>query len=219
MRRIFVVRQGRKPPPYWRKARISNAVSRQKDKQISSRDSWDINNHAESHNTLHHSKYVQRDPVQFFVSQLTIRCPNQNKTDEYIVRKHAGREYICCRVFCRQHRRGLIYRRSRQCVHRMGEQWTADLVLQKEFQEPVWKGIITRKTVGTQVGCFFSCIGKRSRHQFDIEQVVVIKISDLPDRLLAVILHPLHRHIEQAPHKIIGRIAWNNISVLLEIPD
>ena len=32
--------------------------------------------------------------MQFFVSQLTIRCPNQNKTDEYIVRKHAGREYI-----------------------------------------------------------------------------------------------------------------------------
>ena len=58
MRRIFVVRQGRKPQPCWRmfasklrsfalrnmcKARISNAVSRQKDKQISSRDSWDIN--------------------------------------------------------------------------------------------------------------------------------------------------------------------------------
>ena len=43
MRRIFVMRQGRKPQPCWRKARISNAVSWQKDKQISSRDSWDIN--------------------------------------------------------------------------------------------------------------------------------------------------------------------------------
>ena len=37
------MRQGRKPPPCCRKARISNAVSRQKGKQISSRDSWDIN--------------------------------------------------------------------------------------------------------------------------------------------------------------------------------
>ena len=35
------------------------------------------------------------------------------------------------------HRHGLIHRRSRQCFHRMGEQWTADIVLKKEFQEPV----------------------------------------------------------------------------------
>ena len=46
-------------------------------------------NHVESHNTLHHSKYVQRNPVQFVVTQLTISCPDQNKTGEYIVRKHA----------------------------------------------------------------------------------------------------------------------------------
>lgn len=42
--------------------------------------------HAESHNTAHHSNFAQRNPVHFLVIQLTIRCPNQNKTDGYIVK-------------------------------------------------------------------------------------------------------------------------------------
>ena len=32
--------------------------------------------HAESHNTAPNDKYVQRNPVQFVVTQLTISCPN-----------------------------------------------------------------------------------------------------------------------------------------------
>ena len=37
--------------------------------------------------------------MQFIVTQLTIRCPNQNKTGEYIIRKHAFKLYILSALF------------------------------------------------------------------------------------------------------------------------
>ena len=59
--------------------------------------------HEKSHNIAHYSKCIQRNPRQFVVTRLTISCPNQNKTDEYIVKNHAEKEYVLSACFFRQH--------------------------------------------------------------------------------------------------------------------